>query len=272
MIGAHDLGGKQGFGRVLQVSNADAQGEDPVEPLFHAEWERRAFALTLATGMLGQWNIDESRHARENQAPQRYLDNSYYETWLVGLQKLLHEKGMLEREELAALPFAASVDISASASKPQRGRPITEAPTPAKAAALLTRGGPTLLPDSRKPKYALGALVKVLPMTQAGHTRAPEYVHGASGIIHAVNGVHIYPDANAHRQDKDRVVGETLYTVSFARAALFPQRASCGDGTKTASVKKTLNSESTNQEDRVIKESCEDRVCVDLWEPYLTHD
>jgi nitrile hydratase len=105
MIGAHDLGGKRGFGCVLPASNANAQGSDLVEPLFHAEWERRAFALTLATGMLGQWNIDESRHARENQAPQRYLDNSYYETWLVGLQKLLHEKGMLEREELAALPF-----------------------------------------------------------------------------------------------------------------------------------------------------------------------
>ena len=272
MIGAHDLGGKRGFGRVLPASNANAQGSDIVEPLFHAEWERRAFALTLATGMLGQWNIDESRHARENQAPQRYLDNSYYETWLVGLQKLLHEKGMLEREELAALPFAASVDISASASKPQRSRPITEAPTPAKAAALLTKGGPTLLPDSRKPKYALGALVKVLPMTQAGHTRAPEYVHGARGIIHAINGVHIYPDANAHRQDEDKIVGETLYTVSFARAALFPQRASCGDGTATASAKNILKSESTNQEDRVIKESCEDRVFVDLWEPYLTHD
>ena len=145
MIGAHDLGGKRGFGRVLPASNANAQGSDLVEPLFHAEWERRAFALTLATGMLGQWNIDESRHARENQAPQRYLDNSYYETWLVGLQKLLHEKGMLEREELAALPFAASVEISASSSNPQRSRPITEAATPAKAAALLARGGPTLL-------------------------------------------------------------------------------------------------------------------------------
>ena len=126
MIGAHDLGGKQGFGRVLQVSNANVQGEDPVEPLFHAEWERRAFALTLATGMLGQWNIDESRHARENQAPQRYLSNSYYETWLVGLQKLLHEKGMLEREELAALPFASSVEISASALNSQRSRSVIE--------------------------------------------------------------------------------------------------------------------------------------------------
>jgi nitrile hydratase len=84
MIGAHDLGGAQGFGAVAATKD---------EALFHSAWERRAFALTLATGMLGQWNIDESRHARENQQPQRYLDNSYYETWLVALQKLLLKKG-----------------------------------------------------------------------------------------------------------------------------------------------------------------------------------
>ena len=59
MIGAHDLGVKRCFVRVLPASNANAQGSDLVEPLFHAEWERRAFALTLASGMLGQWNIDE---------------------------------------------------------------------------------------------------------------------------------------------------------------------------------------------------------------------
>ena len=58
MIGAHDLGGKQGFGRVLPVRKPDTSASDRHEPLFHAEWERRAFALTLATGMLGQWNID----------------------------------------------------------------------------------------------------------------------------------------------------------------------------------------------------------------------
>ena len=275
MIGAHDLGGKRGFGRVLPAEGANAQSSDLVEPLFHAEWERRAFALTLATGMLGQWNIDESRHARENLAPQRYLDNSYYETWLVGLQKLLHGKGMLEREELAALPFAASVDVSASSrqSRSAAGR-LPRLPTPAKAAALLARGGPTLLPDSRKPKYALGALVKVLPMTQAGHTRAPEYVHGARGIIHAINGVHIYPDANAHRQDEDSDCRrDSLHRVVRTRCMLFPQRASCGDGTEIQlRRRKHLNSESTNQEDRVIRESCEDRVFVDLWEPYLTHD
>ena len=49
MNGAHDLGGAHGFGAVVA---------EPDEPVFHAEWERRAFALTVATGFLGRWNID----------------------------------------------------------------------------------------------------------------------------------------------------------------------------------------------------------------------
>ena len=56
MNGAADLGGMMGFG--------------PVEPEpeghpFHADWERRALALTLAVGAAGRWSIDASRHARE---------------------------------------------------------------------------------------------------------------------------------------------------------------------------------------------------------------
>ncbi len=43
------------------------------EPAFHAEWERRAFALTLAMAMPGGWNIDMSRFAREDRPPDEYL-------------------------------------------------------------------------------------------------------------------------------------------------------------------------------------------------------
>jgi len=39
--GAHDLGGGHGHGPIAP---------DPDEPLFHAEWERRCFATTLAMG------------------------------------------------------------------------------------------------------------------------------------------------------------------------------------------------------------------------------
>ena len=48
MNGAQDMGGKHGFGPVEP---------EPNEPVFHAEWEKRAFALTLAMGMPGGWNI-----------------------------------------------------------------------------------------------------------------------------------------------------------------------------------------------------------------------
>ena len=39
MDGAHDMGGVKGFGPVVP---------EPNEPVFHGDWERRAFALTVA--------------------------------------------------------------------------------------------------------------------------------------------------------------------------------------------------------------------------------
>ncbi len=229
MIGAHDLGGEQGLGPIATTQE---------EALFHAQWERRAFALTLAAGMLGQWNIDESRHARENQSPERYLENSYYETWLVALQKLLVSKGLLSAEELGALPAAQTIAVYAQAQE-TRNQPQPNALNSEQALAALKRGGPTELDSLQTPQFAVGTKVKVLPMTQAGHTRAPRYVHGAVGVVHAYNGVHIFPDANAHRDSASGVRGEPLYTIAFSRSALFPQEASAG------------------------------QVMVDLWEPYL---
>ena len=72
------------------------------EPVFHGDWEKRIFALTLAAGALGQWNIDRSRSARESQPPAQYLANSYYQTWLAGLETLLVSSGLLTAEELAS--------------------------------------------------------------------------------------------------------------------------------------------------------------------------
>ena len=65
MNGAHDMGGGHGFGPVV----AEAR-----EPTFHAEWERRVFALTMAAGRAGKWNIDMGRFARENRPPADYLN------------------------------------------------------------------------------------------------------------------------------------------------------------------------------------------------------
>ena len=84
MNGPHDLGGQDGLGPIRPESEHD-------EPVFHTSWERRVFALTLAAGASGQWNLDQSRHARERQHPVAYLSHSYYENWLAGLETLLLE-------------------------------------------------------------------------------------------------------------------------------------------------------------------------------------
>ena len=92
MNGGQDLGGMHGLGPI--EIEAD-------EPAFHAEWERRVFALTLAMGARGEWNIDMSRHARENRDPVDYLSSSYYELWLKGLEALLAERDLVRPEEIA---------------------------------------------------------------------------------------------------------------------------------------------------------------------------
>ncbi len=91
MNGAHDMGGMHGLGPIDPEEN---------EPVFHAEWERRAFAITLAMGAHGAWNLDMSRLAREKSDPAVYLGTSYYEHWLHGLEQLLIEHGFVTAEEI----------------------------------------------------------------------------------------------------------------------------------------------------------------------------
>ncbi len=93
MNGAQDMGGMHGFGPVEP---------EPNEPVFHAEWEKRAFALTLAMGMPGGWNIDMSRFARENRPPAEYLSMSYYQIWFAALEHMMKERGLVSDDEIAA--------------------------------------------------------------------------------------------------------------------------------------------------------------------------
>ena len=95
MNGAHDMGGMQVFGPV-KLDACDAPGASP----FHADWERRVLAVTLAMGATGQWNIDMSRAARESLPPAQYLGSTYYEIWFEGLKKLLIANGLASADEM----------------------------------------------------------------------------------------------------------------------------------------------------------------------------
>jgi hypothetical protein len=93
MNGIHDLGGMHGLGPVNPETD---------EPIFHAEWERRMFAIMLATFPSGIFNVDEFRHAIERMAPADYLTTSYYEHWLHALETVMLEKNQFSRGELEA--------------------------------------------------------------------------------------------------------------------------------------------------------------------------
>ncbi|PCJ27988.1 MAG: nitrile hydratase subunit beta [SAR86 cluster bacterium] len=189
MKGGHDLGGVQGMGKI----NPEAEN---LEPVFHTNWERRVFGITLATGMLGKWNIDESRHARERQNPADYLNNSYYENWLVGIEKLLAEKDLLVENE---------------------SPPKLRVPNVAEAKKILTSGTSSVLKTQQPPAYAVGDSVNIKTSNNKGHTRVPGYAQGATGIVIAHIGCHTFPDKNAH----DEHVGEHLYTIGFTGSDLW---------------------------------------------------
>src|SRR3954468_3746493 len=93
MDGAHNMGGVAWSGPVQP---------EPNEPVFHAPWERRAFAMTLAMAMPGGWNIDTPRFAREAPPPAEYLAMSSSQIWLAGLERLIQERHLVEADEIAA--------------------------------------------------------------------------------------------------------------------------------------------------------------------------
>ena len=74
MNGVHDMGGMTCFGPVIREKD---------EPLFHASWEQRVFAM-LMLGMGRLDTLDAFRHAIERMDPAHYLESSYYEHWLTG--------------------------------------------------------------------------------------------------------------------------------------------------------------------------------------------
>jgi nitrile hydratase subunit beta len=200
MNGAHDLGGMHGLGPI----NPEPQAEEPV---FHAAWEKRVFALSLATGALGQWNIDISRYARERQHPADYLRHTYYENWLAGLETLLVERGLVTAEELAAGRVAgpAHEDIRKRLLKAEH------------VAAVLAQGSPVALPIETPPRFNPGDRVRAINRHPTGHTREPRYVRGCLGVIHEHHGAHVLPDRSAEGSRE----AQHLYSVRFEASDLW---------------------------------------------------
>lgn len=197
MNGGHDLGGMMGFGPIAPERD---------EAVFHAPWERRAFALTLAMGMTGSWNIDASRHARERRPPVEYWSLSYYELWLAALEKLMAERALATPDELQSGTMSAP---------PKR---LSRQPRAGDVPAILARGEPASRKPAAPARFAAGDTIHTRNFHPRSHTRLPRYLRGKPGTIAKVHGVHVFPDANAHDRGEDP---QWLYGVRFTAAEIW---------------------------------------------------
>ena len=189
MDGVHDMGGMEGFGHIVHDDQC-----------FHAEWERRAFGLSMATPIDG--NIDDFRHAIERLDPIVYLGAGYYGRWLASIEVRLVERGLLSSDELDARAGSSARPFwTASASGPGH-----------------RTGSGSRREITREPRFAAGDAVRALDVHPRGHTRLPRYIRGRTGVVQIVHPAFVFPDSNAHGQGEDP---QYPYSVAFRAADLW---------------------------------------------------
>jgi nitrile hydratase subunit beta len=195
----HDMGGMHGFGPVEP---------EPNEPVFHADWEGRVYALQRAMGATGLWTIDGGRASLENLPPLAYLEASYYKRWFLGLERRVMAHGLVGEDEIAAgcalrpgirLNRKLTADDAKTMSFAHFDRP---APGPA--------------------RFAAGDRVRTKNIHPATHTRLPRYARGKIGTVEAVRGCHVFPDTAAIGAGENP---QWLYTVVFAGGELWGEEA-----------------------------------------------
>ncbi|MBV9043022.1 MAG: nitrile hydratase subunit beta [Acidimicrobiia bacterium] len=195
MDGVHDLGGRQGFGPVVVEQD---------EPVFHADWERVARAVTFAAvANVDNPSTSKFRHAIERMDPAHYLSSSYYEHWLTAAATLAVEAGLVTPEALEARaggPFPVSQPVLVD---------------------------DVAVPAQRSARFGVGDRVRVRNMHPGGHTRCPGYVRDKVGVVTSLEGEWNIPDVEAHSHAR---VPDAVYSVRFSTEELW------GDGEPGASV------------------------------------
>ncbi|MBV8552699.1 MAG: nitrile hydratase subunit beta [Acidobacteriaceae bacterium] len=204
MNGVHDMGGMQGMGPIRYEHN---------EPVFHAPWEARVYALDRAIGAWGKWNIDAWRHDIETLPPADYLRMSYYERWFAALEKRLVAYAFVTREELESGTSAPGCAKATPVFTPEKARKFN-------------RGIPSSNDPSVPPVFHIGDHVRARNINPVGHTRLPRYARGKTGQIVRDHGVYAFPDTNSQYMGEHR---QHVYSVRFTARELWGESASPRD-------------------------------------------
>ncbi len=222
MNGIHDMGGMHGFGPVEREEN---------EPVFHEKWEGRVYGMTRQLRQFLVTDAGGFRYAIERIAPATYLASSYYGKWLLAVESLLIENGVVTTEELDSKTAFYEENPQAEVTRhvdPQRTAEVMS--------RILTRQ-PLHKEIGVKPRFKIGDVVRARSFNPPGHTRLPRYIRGKEGEIALYHGVHDFEDTVAAGTEAKP---QPVYAVRFDAAEVW------GDSAEA------------NQ-----------RIYIDMWESYL---
>jgi nitrile hydratase beta subunit len=203
MNGIHDLGGMQDMGPIRP---------EKTEPVFHAPWEGRMYAMWMAVP--GDWSISADRYQKELIPPADYLRMSYYEKILVGLVDLMVKTKLVTQAEM------------------QSGKP--SAPTgqamhvlkASEVASVVAKGLPSTRDVAATAHFHAGQRVRARNINPVGHTRLPRYARGKMGTVERDHGVFVFSDTDAQGLGEKP---QHVYSVRFVARDLWGDQAHAND-------------------------------------------
>ena len=191
MNSIHDMGGMHGFGPLEREAN---------EPVFHARWEGRAFAIGNMAGAALGFSVDQKRHAQERMGNAGYLASSYYERWTSAVETLAVERGAITLAELADWRLRET-DFE----------PVHKL-APERVETVMRKGRSKRRDLDLAPGFAAGQAVRTINANPTGHTRLPRYARGRIGQVLRAHGVFVFPDNLGNGGDE---APQHVYAVRF---------------------------------------------------------
>ena len=200
MNGIHDMGGMQDMGPVVYEKS---------EPVFHAAWEARIYAISSAVTGTGKLKLG-LRPPIEGMPPLEYLRSSYYEKFYVSITERLVASNLLTRAELmrgTAETGSAKSELALS---------------PSAAVAALMKNPHTRRDLPVKARFQVGGDVRARNINPVTHIRLPRYIRGKSGIIARDHGVYVFSDTSAYDRGEKP---QHIYSVRFTAREVWGDEA-----------------------------------------------
>jgi nitrile hydratase len=143
-----------------------------------------------------------------------YLNTTYYEHWLFGLERLLAEKELIDPAEIRAGRARAKASGLPNALRAED------------VARILQQGASARRSGGAPPRFKPGDQVMARNLNPAGHTRLPRYARGRRGVVERDHGVFIFPDTNAMGLGENP---QHCYNIRFTLRELWGPHASARD-------------------------------------------